>query len=456
MKKQEILELLEHTEQDVIFSFIAEYAEENKQFYEKLKEALLPDDDEEECDVDYYRARAEECYDFSDHYGYRRRYDYYEAAYNAASGLNTMLGDASYLEKQGKYAGAAAIAMAVAEVIPRNFESVDDSMGRLGCAFDNAIELLCNIIKNENIDDSVKKEIYHWSKKEADNSIYLSYGLENIDTIYEVCCEQFGDTDEVLAELDRKINAAKYEYDKCKIVLWKIRFMRSRNLDIQDVVQTYLNMDKVRKVWFEQLKDEGKLDEALQIAEQGLKIADDRRKNNWKKSMFDIYLLQGDTVNLLPMAGDLLVHARWDFNQGEIYQVLKDHTPAANWQDTMDRMLAAFEKGRDYDPFAAHIMHEHQLWQRLFDYCKKGNITAVEKYENDLIPHFEKDILELYHNNVEKQALVTDSSAYAEVARMLKKMRTFAGGNELVNQLLEKYRTTFKRRKNMMEALKGV
>jgi len=40
--------------------------------------------------------------------------------------------------------------------------------------------------------------------------------------------------------------------------------------------------------------------------------------------------------------------------------------------------------------------------------------------------------------------------------RILKQMRTFAGGNELVNQLIENYRITYKRRKNMMEALKGI
>jgi len=39
---------------------------------------------------------------------------------------------------------------------------------------------------------------------------------------------------------------------------------------------------------------------------------------------------------------------------------------------------------------------------------------------------------------------------------MLKRMRTFTDGNELVNQLLRKYRETYKRRKNMMAALNGV
>ena len=39
---------------------------------------------------------------------------------------------------------------------------------------------------------------------------------------------------------------------------------------------------------------------------------------------------------------------------------------------------------------------------------------------------------------------------------IFEKMRTFAGGDELVNRLLEKYRVTCKRRKNMMEALNSV
>ena len=101
-------------------------------------------------------------------------------------------------------------------------------------------------------------------------------------------------------------------------------------------------------------------------------------------------------------------------------------------------------------------MHEHQLWQRLFTHCLKGDISCIEGYENDLKPYFETEILEHYKNIVEKKALITDQRAYDEVARILKRMRTFAGGNEQVNQLLENYRATYKRRKNMMTAQNGV
>jgi len=64
--------------------------------------------------------------------------------------------------------------------------------------------------------------------------------------------------------------------------------------------------------------------------------------------------------------------------------------------------------------------------------------------------------LDLYRDSVDKKALIADGHAYQEVARLLKKMRTFAGGDELVDQLLEKYRSTYKRRKNMMVELKDV
>ena len=62
----------------------------------------------------------------------------------------------------------------------------------------------------------------------------------------------------------------------------------------------------------------------------------------------------------------------------------------------------------------------------------------------------------MYHEYVEKEALISEYSAYMRVADMLKRIRTFEGGNPLVDQLLQGYRSTYKRRKNMIVALKDV
>jgi len=64
--------------------------------------------------------------------------------------------------------------------------------------------------------------------------------------------------------------------------------------------------------------------------------------------------------------------------------------------------------------------------------------------------------LDIYHDYVEEEALIAHSSAYDCVARMLKRMRTFEGGDAMVNQLLREYRDTYKRRKNMIAVLEKV
>ncbi len=83
MKKEDILELLEHTKTEKIFLFIAEYAILNKAFCEKMQTALLPDE-EEITDIGYYKDKANDCFNIVHR---RRSYDFYEAAYQASGGL---------------------------------------------------------------------------------------------------------------------------------------------------------------------------------------------------------------------------------------------------------------------------------------------------------------------------------------------------------------------------------
>ena len=460
MIKQEIIELLKHTDTEEIHSFISELAEKDTNFYNKIKQALLPANEENICNIGHYRAKAENCYDFYDYRG-KQRYDYnfYQAAHQASSQLAQLLDDAIFFVEHKKYADAAAIAMSVAEVIPRNYEKVDDSSGKLGGRFCDAIQILCDIVNNSNVSISIKKEIYEWCKEETNESIYSDYGLDYIERIYDLCCELLGDTNEVLANFDKKIENSN-SYYLGEIVQRKIRFMLSRNIDIESIIQKYIHIDGVRRIKFEELKNAQKYREALLLAVQGIEIATQKDYYgtilNWQEAIYDIYLLQGDVEKILQMAEYLVLNAGWRSNKKDFYDTLKKYTPPANWNDTLERLLTNAETKRDFDDFSARIMQEHQLWQRLFNYCKKGSIREMEEYEKDLMPYFENEILKYYHDYAEKQALHTDYNSYHEVARILKRMRAFADGNLLVEQLLEKFRTTYKRRKNMMIALESV
>lgn len=472
MIKQEILELLKNTDQGVIYSFIAKYAEDDKNFYTKIKEELLPnekdvdeeyEEDEEEFDLDYYRDLANDCFEIDSRHSWHRGYDYYElqeAAYKAAAELNELIKDAKDNLNQRNFATAASIVISIVEKIAENEENVDDSDGELRETLDNAVELLCKIIIETSVPDYVKKLIYDWVKKEVNSSIYTNYGYDEIKNIYKICCEQLGNVEEVLAEIDKEINETDNEYSKSEAVLWKIRFMQAKNIDIQNVIDKYIEIDDVRKIYFQQLMKNKEYDNALVVAKKGLEIAQNKKKEDavleWKKSLFDIYTLQGDTDNVLEIGEFLFLNSGWKYKKEEFYEVLKKYTPSEKWQDTLERLISENEKENCFKPYIANIMRDNQLWKRFFEYCKRASIENIISYEQDLKHLFENEIFELYLNYVEEQALITSQYAYESIANILKRMKTFTGGDVIVRQLVQKYRQTYKRRRNMMAELSKI
>lgn len=458
MNKQEIQKMLRHVEQDDVYSFISAYAELHAEFCKQLKEALIPDKGGD-LNKKVYQAKAEDCFNFGGSGWRRNNYDFEKGAYNAASGLDNMLFDADYLIEQGKYASAAGIAMVVAEVIPRNYEKVDDSSGSLSQTFDRATECLVSILHAAPVPKGLKEKINEWVKQEMNEPVYSDYGFDSLTDVYDAACEELGETDEVLAYLDQQIEEVS-DGRKESVVLRKIRFMQSRNLDTYAVIEKYIEMDDVRKIRFDQMMESGLYADALVLARSGVELINTQNHwsttMNWDKSMLEIYLRQGDVKNILLQAEDILYKNY--YNEDEYYQIIKKYTPPKDWAKTLERMLESFENLPYFRSFAAELMVEYQLWKRLLAYCKKGYDIAstIEEYEPDLKSHLGKEVLSIYHEYVEEQALIARNSAYDRVARVLKRMRTFDGGDDLVDELLEKYRSIYNRRRNMMFALENV
>ncbi|MDL2309484.1 hypothetical protein LJC53_07895, partial [Bacteroidales bacterium OttesenSCG-928-C03] len=114
MNKQEIQKMLQHAEQHAVYSFISVYAESHVEFCKHLKMALMPERGEDDLNKAVYQAKANSYFDFGGGRWRSRRYDFYQAACDAASGLDDMLSGADYFIEQGEYALAAGIAMSVA------------------------------------------------------------------------------------------------------------------------------------------------------------------------------------------------------------------------------------------------------------------------------------------------------------------------------------------------------
>lgn len=138
---------------------------------------------------------------------------------------------------------------------------------------------------------------------------------------------------------------------------------------------------------------------------------------------------------------------------------MKTHTNQNDWESTLNRILSKLnsEKGIwGFNSFRAKILIEHQRWEELFAQCRNGGVNYLEAYEKYFRPQFDAELYKIYLNFTQKEATITNQEAYDNVGRMLKKLKTFEGGKEKVNELISKYRITYKRRMNMMMVLDKV
>lgn len=209
----------------------------------------------------------------------------------------------------------------------------------------------------------------------------------------------------------------------------------------------------------EKLNNKNQYAEAIELIKEGIKIAIEEKQpgtaNSWKAELLSIYKLLDNPDEILAMAEELF----YDDTSGsrKYYEELKKYTPESEWPATLERLLSKMDNGYfGFNTLKADMFIEHKMWDRLLALCQKAGAVKLEEYEKYLKPLYAREIFDAWYQYVEKQAFITDQQAYNNVARVLKKMKGYEGGEEVVSKLLLKYRELYKRRKNMMEVLKGV
>ena len=85
-----------------------------------------------------------------------------------------------------------------------------------------------------------------------------------------------------------------------------------------------------------------------------------------------------------------------------------------------------------------------------------GCLSILDRYEAALKKRYPNEMLGAYACILTKEAAaVSDRKRYQELARYLKKLRSYPGGAERAAQLAEDWRTRYIRRRAMMEELRN-
>ena len=468
MNNNDILnDILAHTDKNMLDQFIKEYAHNNEDFRDVFMDKFSPkpkSGSTRKPEEDYVKiiqkAFAANAIKTKDRY---RNY-YEDIGFDAeavSENLKPLLEKARYYIRHDNEAEAICIAQNLIDTIPNYWDENFDYEGDVQVIYDEAIDLLEEML-NEKLSDKQKESIFSWYEKVIHDKKHKYVGL---NTSLEVL-EQYFVTDvkegfdRVMRIIDRRI-AESEDYNKERALLEKIYLLdeNGRKEEADQTIEQYLYIPDVRAIKLKRLLAENRYDEAIRLLQEGIEIARNKHTmgtvNEWRKELLAIYTRLNNHEKIVEITKELLVDG---MEQRACYQSLKKITPKEEWHEMLAWILQNLpDRGfSGTGELKADIFIEHEMWDDLWQLCRKSSILITHKYEKYLRPGYEKEIFSLYHQYVQQQSTITDREAYKRVADTLSWMIKFEGGAAVVRQLINEYRQTYKRRTYMMKELDRV
>ncbi len=472
MNNDTLIDILKHTGKAKLDDFIQEYAQGDATFKNAFIEKFSPkpkSDNPKKTPREDYMNIILNAFNSSTFSRPRNRYrGYYEDygfdAEEVREILESLLEKARFYIRHENLNEAILIAQKLIEIIPDEWDANFDYEGDVQVMYDEAIDLLEEMLTENMLSNEQKESLFKWYEKESVNNKHEYVGL---NTDLGVLEKHFttgveGGFERVLRMIEQRITNPN-EYEKQQAVLEKIHLLEKHHHDeeAEKTIEEYLYFPDVRKIKLSRLLNHEQYDAAIQLINKGIKIAE--KKNvpgivrSWKESLLSIYERLDNREKIIEISKEMFTSG-WE--QKKYYHALKKITPKEEWDKMLEWILKnIYDIGGGYfgiNELKADIFVEQERWSDLLQLCRKDGVPSIMKYEKWLRPRYEKEILADYLRYVQQQATITDKEAYRSVADTLIRMKSFNGGMAIVKQLMSAYRQTYKRRPNMMKELDRV
>ena len=301
-------------------------------------------------------------------------------------------------------------------------------------------------------------KMYDWFESHLDGSV-IDY-ME--DELYEYLVHHFSEPELLQRKYDflnskiedglKKNDENYYKYQVTQRQEYLLYVMADMGKPIEEIREYAkdLNINSVKKVMIEIEKRYGNMDAVIDIYKELAKREDEFgwATENWHIKLMEIYKERGDEEQYLR---ELVSAMALNIGNEELWKEYKSCFTAEEWPERCEEIFSNIRG-------TYRILPWYALEDR-FDLI----MEAIEiSGDTDSLKRYEKKLKALYPDRCLK-VLVEDTEAMAErsnkrqdywkVARNLRWIQRYPGGNEKAAKLADKYREKYKRRRAMMEEL---
>jgi hypothetical protein len=384
--KELLKRTLTMTDDKLLLKFAKSYAAKDQAFAEAIIEKFLP----VENAVDYEKM-VKDCF-LHRKKGGARRYGSSLDWTVIRKDIKRVLKQLNYLNHQQDGTTAAEGALLLLETLADEFESdcvyEDYNYQNSNYGNEEALDIVCDVLLNDNhVDRDKKLGMVQRLQQLAKHTVYRSYLSCGIDGVINKAQQHLLSPEDLLKEIDKKIQMAKYSSDKAHYVKWKVNVLYEldRNDEAEKVITQYLDLEDISAMRYDQMVADGRYDEAKALCKSKLSKNSDNRSDvqSWHERLFSLGRRTDDKETVLESA-------RWFFAHGNVSQKdKKDYFHLCHesigedqWPAYRDKMFQEGKAGNVSIDTVFELYQEEQLFDRMFLYLKKLS-DAVPYYSYD-------------------------------------------------------------------------
>lgn len=449
--------------------FICEYASTNQEFKTTLLNRLVAKELSKTSKDKDYRKEIQKIFESSyqsKKSRYHNRYDDFDRDWETVfSQLDTLLEKADFFLKLESLDNTIAIALQTLRSIGENYDDellYDDISASDYC--EQAGDLILKVVQHPKTTQQQKTGILQELCQIARISIYRDYDLYDVDDLMMQINISIQSADKALELIDKLLEERKDSYDLYQLVLRKVDLLlgQKEQEKADDTIRQYLYLSEIREMEVEKLMEREQYVEAIRLLDEGIVLSKkekyDGTTGKWLKLKLKIFERTNRTSEVIDTCRLLFISGR---EQLEYYHKLKTLIPKEQWKIFLDGMMkeVPFNGYFSFDGnVEAEIYVEEKENERLFHLLSSagfGQLEALMQYAHHLKNSHSEQLIGMYISLLVDYAERNIGRKYYEhIAQALLCMQKLNGGKAAVKQLVEEFRTIYKRRPAMMEELR--
>jgi hypothetical protein len=454
--ENQIKTILHSLDQDSLQKFIVEQCKQDKKFRNYF--LVTFGHINQKLDAEFYRNQIIEIVKTaSDKHGF---IDWHNMKYLTRA-LDPLVEKLESYKLSNNFQQAFFLSAVLLEEMTKTIQNTDDSNGDIGYFVDTAVEALHDIASSDNLDSTLKKEIFEYCIQIYNKKMFSGWDWHlGILEVAEKLAENETDVDLLISCLNK--TESDYQSERAQMAILRLLQQYKTQKEVTQFIEANLSNSRIRKTEIQNAIEDKNFEYAKKLCKDGIetdKISKPGLAIEWYRFLLKIAQAENDISEIIKQATFLFVND--SRSEEDYFEIIKESTPVERWNSDIEKLINHIQTQSKNTWNARGLIRKiyikQQWWDRLFELLKQTeSLENIETEEEYLAKDYALELIQMYSNRLKNYVeKFIGREHYQKACRYLRRMKKLGGETE-VNSLIEHFRKTYPMRKALMDELNKV